>query len=41
VTVAESVQAYFGDREIMSRLLTIEGRGSIWDEIAADQLSQA
>jgi MOSC domain-containing protein YiiM len=41
VTVAESVQAYFGDREIMSRLLTVEGRGSIWDEIAADQLSQA
>jgi MOSC domain-containing protein YiiM len=41
VTVAESVQAYFGDREIMSSLLTVEGRGSIWDEIAADQLSQA
>jgi MOSC domain-containing protein YiiM len=41
VTVAESLRASFGDREIMSRLLTVEGRGSIWDEIAADQLSQA
>jgi MOSC domain-containing protein YiiM len=41
VTVAESLQASFGDREILSRLLTVEGRGSIWDEIAADQLSQA
>jgi MOSC domain-containing protein YiiM len=41
VTVAESVLAYFGDRQIMSRLLTVEGRGSLWDEIAADQLSQA
>jgi MOSC domain-containing protein YiiM len=41
VTVAESLLASFGDREILSRLLTVEGRGSIWDEIAADQLSQA
>jgi MOSC domain-containing protein YiiM len=41
VTVAESVLACFGDRQILSRLLTVEGRGSIWDEIAADQLSQA
>ena len=41
VTVAESVRAYFGDREILSTLLTVEGRGSMWDEIAADQLSQA
>jgi MOSC domain-containing protein YiiM len=41
VTVAESVRAYFGDREILSKLLTVEGRGSMWDEIAAGQLSQA
>ena len=41
VTVAESVLAFYGDREIMSRLLTVEGRGSKWDEIAADELSQA
>jgi MOSC domain-containing protein YiiM len=41
VTVAESLLASFGDREIMNRLLTVEGRGSMWNEIAADQLSQA
>jgi MOSC domain-containing protein YiiM len=41
VTLAESVLAFYGDRDIMSRLLTVEGRGSKWDEIAADQLSRA
>jgi MOSC domain-containing protein YiiM len=40
VTVAESVLAFYGDREIMSRLLTVEGRCSKWDEIAADGLSR-
>jgi MOSC domain-containing protein YiiM len=41
VTVAEAMQAFYGDREIMSRLLQVEGRGAGWDEIAADQLSPA
>ncbi|HEY2314302.1 MAG TPA: MOSC domain-containing protein [Streptosporangiaceae bacterium] len=39
VTVAESMRAFYGDRDIMRRLLTVEGRGSKWDEIAADMLS--
>jgi MOSC domain-containing protein YiiM len=39
VTVAESMRAYYGDRDIMRRLLTVEGRGMKWDEIGADVLS--
>ncbi len=39
VTVAESMRGFYGDRDIMRRLLTVEGRGSKWDEIAADMLS--
>ena len=41
MTVAESMQAYYGDREIMRRLLAVEGRGSKWDEIGADVLARA
>jgi MOSC domain-containing protein YiiM len=41
VTVAESVLAFYGDPDIMSRLLTVEGRGSMWDKIAAERLSPA
>jgi MOSC domain-containing protein YiiM len=39
VTVAESMRAYYGDRDIMRRLLTVEGRGMKWDEIGAGVLS--
>ncbi len=39
VTVAESMRAFYGDRDIMRRLLAVEGRGWKWDEIAADVLS--
>ena len=39
VTVAESMRAFYGDRDIMRRLLTVEGRGTKWDEIGADVLS--
>jgi MOSC domain-containing protein YiiM len=39
VTVAESMRAFYGDADIMRRLLTVEGRGTKWDEIAADVLS--
>jgi MOSC domain-containing protein YiiM len=39
VTVAESMRAYYGDRELMRRLLTVEGRGEKWDEIGAEVLS--
>ena len=41
VTVAESMRAFYGDRELMTRLLQVAGRGSKWDEIAADVLSRA
>jgi MOSC domain-containing protein YiiM len=41
VTVTESMRAYYGDREIMRRLLAVEGRGSKWDEIGAGILSRA
>jgi MOSC domain-containing protein YiiM len=41
VTVAESMRAFYGDRDLMSRLLTVEGRSVKWDEIAADVLSRA
>ena len=40
VTVAESMQAYYGDREIMRRLLAVEGRGWKWDEIGAAVLAR-
>jgi MOSC domain-containing protein YiiM len=41
VTVTESMRAYYGDQEIMARLLDVEGRGSKWDAIAASVLSRA
>ena len=41
VTVAESMAAFYGDREIMSRLLDVDGRATQWDEIAAEVLSRA
>lgn len=39
VSVAEALSAFYGDRDIMRRLLTVDGRGSKWDEIAADMLA--
>jgi MOSC domain-containing protein YiiM len=39
VTIAESMRAYYGDRDIMRRLLTVEGRGAKWDQIGAHVLS--
>ena len=41
VTVTESMQAYYGDSELMRRLLAVEGRGWKWDEIGADVLARA
>jgi MOSC domain-containing protein YiiM len=41
VTVAEAMAAFYGDRELMARLLQVEGRGSGWDEIGAELLSPA
>lgn len=41
VTVAESMLAYYGDQDLMRRLLEVPGRGAKWDEIAASMLSRA
>ena len=41
VTIAESMNAYYGDREIMRRLLEVEGRGCKWDEIGVAVLTRA
>jgi len=41
VTVTESMLAFYGDDELMRRLLHVEGRGAKWDEIAAEMLSRA
>ena len=41
VTIAESARAYYGDTELMRRLLLVEGRSSKWDEIAASVLGRA
>jgi MOSC domain-containing protein YiiM len=34
VTVAESMRAYYGDRELMGRLSAVPGRSAKWDTIA-------
>ncbi len=34
VTVAESMVAYYGDADLMRKLLTVPGRGAKWDAIA-------
>jgi MOSC domain-containing protein YiiM len=41
VTVAESMLAFYGDQDIMRRLLEVEGRGYKWDQIAPGILSRA
>jgi MOSC domain-containing protein YiiM len=41
VTVAESMLAYYGDHELMRRLLQVEERGAAWNEIGAQVLSRA
>jgi MOSC domain-containing protein YiiM len=40
VTIAESVRAYYGDADLMRRLLLVEGRGSKWDQIALSVLGR-
>jgi hypothetical protein len=39
--VAESMLAYYGDDNLMRKLLEVDGRGAKWDEIAAVVLSRA
>ena len=40
VTVAESMRAYYGDPDLMTVLLTVEGRGTKWDEIGEHVLGR-
>lgn len=41
VTVAEAMRAYYGDAELMRRLLRVEGRGAKWDDVAFSVLGRA
>jgi MOSC domain-containing protein YiiM len=41
VTVAESLRAFYGDVQIMRRLLTVEGRGDKWDQVGEHILARA
>jgi MOSC domain-containing protein YiiM len=41
VTVGEALRAFYGDRDIMRRLLEVEGRGEKWDEIGLRVLHTA
>jgi MOSC domain-containing protein YiiM len=41
VTVAESMLAFYGDADVMRRLLTVDGRGTRWDEIGSQVLGRA
>jgi MOSC domain-containing protein YiiM len=34
VTVAESMRAFYGDRELLRRLLLVPGRSGTWDKVA-------
>jgi MOSC domain-containing protein YiiM len=41
LTVAEAMSAYYGDADLMRRLLRVEGRGNRWDEIGVRVLGGA
>jgi MOSC domain-containing protein YiiM len=41
VTVAEAMAAFYGDVDIMRRLLEVEGRGGKWDAIGQDLFARA
>lgn len=41
VTVAESMRAYYGDMDLMRRVLRVPGRGDKWDEIGQHVLGRA
>ena len=41
VTVSEAMRAYYGDAELMRRLLRVDGRGAGWDEVALSVLGRA
>lgn len=41
VTLAESMRAFYGDQDLMRRLLQVPGRGEKWDEIGQQVLGRA
>jgi MOSC domain-containing protein YiiM len=41
VTLAESMRAFYGDQDLMRRLLRVPGRGEKWDEIGQQVLGRA
>ena len=41
VTVADSMSAWYGDRDLLARVMTVEGRGAQWDEVAARMVARA
>ena len=41
VTVAESMLAFYGDADLMRKLLDVDGRSTKWDEIGAQVLGRA
>ena len=40
VTVAESMRAFYGDQDLMRRVLRVAGRGERWDEIGQQVLAR-
>ena len=40
VTVAEAMRAYYGDTDLMQRLLRVDGRAASWDEAALSVLGR-
>jgi MOSC domain-containing protein YiiM len=41
VTVAESMLAYYGDADLVRKLVEVDGRGTKWDEIGSQVLGRA
>ena len=41
VTIAESMRAYYGDQDLMRRVLRVPGRGEQWDAIGEQVLGRA
>ena len=41
VTVAEAMRAYYGDTDLMRRLLAVPDRDPKWDDVAASALGTA
>jgi hypothetical protein len=40
VTVAEAMRAYYGDVDLMRRLVAVPDRDPAWDDVAAEVLAR-